>query len=80
MVGLFTGANGVGVAHPAEIFRLSSGSTPIQKIMKKNIKNTIKQNKPDISVKKIDNIKKVTVVENPIQPVFKPLSPSPTLL
>jgi len=56
------------------------GSTPIQKIMKKNIKNTIKQkdtlikkseNKPDISVKKIDNVKKFTVVDNPVQPVFK---------
>lgn len=56
------------------------GSTPIQKIMKKNIKNTIKQNeisikksesKPQISVKKMDNVKNLTVVDNPVQPVFK---------
>ena len=56
------------------------GSTPIQKIMKKNIKNTIKktdtlikksENKPDIIVKKIDNVKKFNVVDNPVQPVFK---------
>ena len=29
------------------------------------------ENKPEISVKKIDNVKKFTVVENPVQPVFK---------
>lgn len=54
------------------------GSTPIQKIMKKNIKNTIKQNdtlikksenKPEIN--KLDNVKKFTVVESPVQPIFK---------
>lgn len=56
------------------------GSTPIQKIMKKNIKNTIKQrdisikkseSKPQISIKKLDNIKNLTVIDNPVQPVFK---------
>tara|TARA_B100000902_G_C27289949_1_gene906545 strand:- start:42 stop:566 length:525 start_codon:yes stop_codon:yes gene_type:complete len=43
--------------------------TSIQKIMKKNIKTTIKQN--DQLNKKSNNIKKLKVVEKPIYPVFK---------
>jgi len=50
------------------------GSTPIQKIMKKNISKhnkVLTENKPEVSVKKINNIKKLTVVNKPVQPVFK---------
>lgn len=52
------------------------GSTPIQKIMKKNIKQndiSIKksESKPQINVKKMNNIKNLTVIDNPVQPVFK---------
>ena len=51
-------------------FLKSSKKKPIsiQKIMKKNIKNTIKQN-DELNIK--SNIKKLKVVNNPIQPVFK---------